>query len=344
MKENVKESAVRSKPFVGITMGDPNGIGPEVIIKALRDHRIFNYITPIIYGAAEAISFYKKRLDYDKFRFMAINNTNDIAEKNVNVWDLSSGKVAVSPGKFSEAYTQLSIRSLKTCTEHLKKGLIDCMVTGPIHKKYVKACNFDYVGHTEFLTESFGRTETESMMLMVSDKIRIGLATVHIPINQLAHVLTKHHLRGKIDVLIKTLQEDFAIMKPRIAVLGINPHAGEEGILGEEEATIIKPILDEYRARNFLLFGPYSSDAFFGSVAYRQYDAVLAMYHDQALIPFKMLSFHSGVNYTAGLPVVRTSPSHGTAYPIAGLNEASYHSMQRSIFVAHEIWKRRKNQ
>ena len=332
----------RNKPIVGITMGDPNGIGPEVIVKSLADHRIFNYITPVVYGTAAAISHYKKQLAYDKFRYRTLQQTSDIAEKNVNVWDFSAKKSPLSPGKFSEEHTECSIQFLETCTQHLKEGRIDCMVTGPIHKEHAKACGFEYLGHTEYLTKNFGNSGTGSLMLMVSDKIRIGLATTHIPLARLPQVLTEALLAEKLEILLTSLREDFAIANPRVAVLGVNPHAGEGGVLGAEETTIIEPVIQALQARSGQVFGPYSSDAFFGGMEYRKFDAVLSMYHDQALIPFKMLSFHSGVNYTAGLSVVRTAPSHGTAYPIAGLNEASYHSMQRSIFMAHELWKRRK--
>jgi len=331
--------ASKHKPIIGITLGDINGIGPEVVIKALSDARILNFFTPVIYGSSRVLSYYKKMMDIEfnysqvKEKHNFINNKNNV----VNCWNET---LELSPGVENSIGGNASWQALKQASVDLKEGFIDAIVTAPINKANIQSEEFKFPGHTEFFADLFDTDK--QLMFMVSDKLRIGIVSGHVPLEQVASKITRETLEEALIAMEKSLKNDFGITKPKIAILGLNPHAGEDGLLGEQEEKIIKPTILEFRKAGNLFFGPFPSDGFFGSKEYKKYDAILAMYHDQGLIPFKSLSFGNGVNFTAGLPVVRTSPDHGTAYSIAGKNEASADSMYAALTTALDIIKTRK--
>ncbi len=323
----------KHKPVIGITLGDINGIGPEVTIKALSDNRILNYITPVIYGSSKVLAFYRKALSADHFNYTTYKN--EIIHKKVNVVNCWQDMLPIDLGQVTEAGGTSSYRALEGAVRHLKEGVIDAIVTAPINKQNIQNDDFRFAGHTEFFAAQFGTKD--SLMFMVSDSLRVAVATGHIPLKDVAASLTADVLTSKLNIMLESLRNDFGIGKPRIAVLGLNPHAGEDGLLGSEEKDIIQPVIDTFKNNGNLIFGPFPADGFFGKGDYRKYDGILAMYHDQGLIPFKSLSFQQGVNFTAGLPIVRTSPDHGTAYGLAGKNEASEGSMREAIFMAKDI-------
>ena len=327
-------------PVVGISIGDVNGIGPEVIIKALSDKRMLSLMTPVIFGSSKVISFYRKQLEYDRFNFMTIKGIDDIAYGKVNVINCWEEMVELEPGKVTGAGGNAAWLALKQATETLKEGKVDALVTAPINKHNIQNEEFTFAGHTEFLAKTF--EVKDNLMLLVHQGLRVGVVTGHIPLQQVSQKLTREKVRHKIKVLEQSLQQDFGILKPTIAVLGLNPHAGEAGLLGTEEADIIQPVIDELKQKGRLIFGPFPADGFFGNYLYKKFDGVMAMYHDQGLIPFKTLAFEEGVNFTAGLPVVRTSPDHGTAYDIAGKGEASPVSMREALYLACDVVKSRK--
>lgn len=327
-------------PVIGISLGDINGIGPEVVIKALEDKRILDQMTPVIYGSSKVISFYRKQLGYDQFNFMTIKDINNIAYGKVNVVNCWDHNMEVTPGKVTEAGGSAAWLALKKAAEELKTGFLDAIVTAPINKNNIQNEEFTFAGHTEFFTQAFNTKE--SLMFLVHEEIRVGVVTGHIPLQMVSQHLTREKVRQKLQIMEHSLKYDFGILKPKIAVLGLNPHAGEEGLLGSEENDIIKPVISELKDKGKLIFGPFPADGFFGSFLHRQFDAVLAMYHDQGLIPFKTLAFEKGVNFTAGLPVVRTSPDHGTAYDIASKNVASATSMREALYLACDIIKNRR--
>jgi 4-hydroxythreonine-4-phosphate dehydrogenase len=330
------------KPRIGISIGDLNGVGPEVIIKALADHRIYGLLTPVIYGSAKVISFYKKQLNIEEFNYTQVRNKGQYAPKTVNVVNCWEDNIEITPGKASRESGKAAYLALKTACEDLKDGHLDALVTAPIDKHSIHSEDFPFTGHTEFLTKFFGASD--SLMFMVSDELRIGLATDHVPIKDVAAAITKEKLEVKLKIMEQSLRSDFAIQKPKIAVLGLNPHAGDGGLIGSEDDQIIKPLINDFRNKGKLVYGPFPSDGFFASGNYRKYDGVLAMYHDQGLIPFKTIAFENGINFTAGLSVVRTSPDHGTAYPIAGKNQASESSFRESLYKAAEIFKMKVEQ
>jgi 4-hydroxythreonine-4-phosphate dehydrogenase len=323
---------------IGITIGDINGIGPEVILKSLRNEKILKHMTPVIYGSSKALSYHKNTLDDFNMSFHHINNISKLSNGKINIlncWeetvDINLGKVDAKSGKFAAI-------ALERAVQDLKNKNIDGLVTAPINKAAMKASNFEYPGHTEYLSAKFGGS---SLMMMVNDDLRIALATNHLPIKEVAGKITKDLISKKIDILNKSLMTDFGIDKPTIAVMGLNPHAGDEGAIGQEEEQIIRPAIIEAKKKGLLVFGPYAADGFFGSSNFKKFDAILAMFHDQGLIPFKALSFGAGTNFTAGLPVIRTSPDHGTAFDIAGQNQADYKAMQKAIYTAYDIIKMR---
>ncbi len=328
------------KPVVGISMGDINGIGPEVIMKALSDVRILKLITPVIYGSTKVLSFYKKLFKLDDFAYQQIQSASEVNFKKINVINCWDENIDIKPGEITGEAGRCAYLALAKATEELKEGHIEAIVTAPINKHNIQHEAFKYAGHTEYFTEKFGAEE--SLMLLVSDGLRIGVVTGHIALQQVSVQLTREKIEKKIRILEASLKKDFGINKPKIALLGLNPHAGEEGLLGDEENTVIKPAIEALKAKGMLIFGPYPADGFFGSVQYKKFDGILAMYHDQGLIPFKALAFETGINYTAGLSVVRTSPDHGTAYNIAGKNIASDSSIREAIFLARDIVKNRK--
>ncbi|HUW07048.1 MAG TPA: 4-hydroxythreonine-4-phosphate dehydrogenase PdxA [Williamwhitmania sp.] len=324
---------------VGITQGDINGIGYEVIIKALQDNRINDFCIPIVYGSPKVAAYHRKSINVENFSFNPIKTVEEASSKRVNLIDVMDESVRVDIGKSTPLGGQGSILSLEAAVADLKAGKIDVVVTAPINKFNVQTDAFSFPGHTEYFEKNFGG---EALMLMVSDILKIGVVTGHVPLGKVTSLISKEAILSKLAILNKTLIEDFAIRKPRIAVLGLNPHAGDSGLLGNEEQTIIIPALEEARSKGIMALGPYPADGFFGSEGFSKFDAVLAMFHDQGLIPFKSLVFDEGVNYTAGLPIIRTSPAHGTAYEIAGKDEANPNSFRSALYLACDLFKNRK--
>jgi 4-hydroxythreonine-4-phosphate dehydrogenase len=327
----------QEKPRVGITLGDFNGVGPEVALKALADHRILSLVTPVIYGSTRVLSFYKKSLELEEFNYNPVRARGQFAPKNVNVVNCWEDNIEIVPGKASKEAGKCALLAIQQACADAKEGLIQALVTAPIDKSTIHSDEFPFRGHTEFLASYFGSKDTA--MCMVSERLRVALVTDHLPLNQVSAAITKELLNSKINTVEKALQKDFGIQKPRLALLALNPHAGDGGLLGKEDDEIIRPVIIDLKNKGKLLYGPFPADGFFGTGMFSRYDAILAMYHDQGLGPFKTLAFESGVNYTAGLPVVRTSPDHGTAYPIAGKNQANEQSMREAIYLAVDILK-----
>jgi 4-hydroxythreonine-4-phosphate dehydrogenase len=328
------------KPRIGITLGDYNGVGPEVVLKALSDNRILTLITPVIYGSTRVISYYKKLFNIDELNYTQVRNKGQYAQKGINVINASSEDTfEINPGRASPESGKAAFIALKLASSELKEGHIDALVTAPIDKHTIHSDEFPFKGHTEFLTQFF--EASESLMFMISDKLRVGLVTEHIPVKDIAASLTKEKIESKLKVMDHSLRKDFGIVKPKIAVLGLNPHAGDNGLLGEEENLIIRPVIADQKNKGRLVYGPFPADGFFAAGTYSKYDGVLAMYHDQGLVPFKSIAFGDGVNFTAGLPVIRTSPDHGTGYGIAGKNQANEGSLREAIYQAAEIFRQR---
>jgi len=327
---------------VGITIGDVNGIGLEIIIKALADNRILDFFIPIVYGNTKVASFHRKTIGINDFSFNVINHPDQAHDKRPNMINCWQEDVKITLGESNEIGGKYAFLSLERATQDLIKGEIDVLVTAPINKYNIQQEAFSFPGHTEYIQ---AKTEaSDALMFMVSEKLKVGVVTSHIPINQVASRITKEDILSKLKIMNQSLKTDFWIQKPKIAVLGLNPHAGDKGLIGKEELEIIIPAIQEANEMDIFAFGPYPADGFFAGDTYQNFDAVLAMYHDQGLIPFKQIAFHDGVNYTAGLPVIRTSPDHGTGYDIAGKNKASEQSLKAAIFTALHIAKRRKEQ
>ncbi len=327
---------------LGISIGDVNGIGLEIIIKTLADSRIYDYCIPIVYGHTKLASFYRRTTHVEDLNFFVINHPSESKKEHkkpnmINCWEED---VKIEPGIANNQVGKYSFISLERATNDLINGDIDALVTAPINKDSIQSEQFNFPGHTEYLQERDGATE--SLMFLVSDTLRVGVVTGHIPLSKVAESITAEKIVAKLKLMDASLRNDFWIRKPKIAVLGLNPHASDNGLIGNEEQTIITPAIEEARNNNILAFGPYSADGFFANGTYLQFDAVLAMYHDQGLIPFKHIAFESGVNFTAGLNFVRTSPDHGTAYDIAGKNQASEISFREAIFTALHIVKHRR--
>ena len=317
------------KPVIGFTCGDLNGIGLELIIKSLSDSRMLDFMIPIVFANNKSINFYRKSLPEFNLNFAVLNDLSKINPKQVNVLNCWEEEAEITPGELTATGGKYALISLEKAVEALKQKTIDGIVTAPIHKKNIQSDAFNFSGHTPYLQHAFGNTE--NLMLLVADNIRMALVTEHVTIGDIAKHITKDKIKQKLAILHSSLQKDFGVDKPRIAVLALNPHAGDEGLIGKEEIEIIQPAIKESK-QNILVFGPYSADAFFARGAHEKFDGVLAMYHDQGLIPFKSLAFGEGVNFTAGLPIVRTSPDHGTAFDIAGKNKADASSFTASIF------------
>ncbi len=328
------------KPVIGITLGDFNGVGPEVTLKALAGGQISRVCTPIIYGSVKVLSRYRKLLNLEEIQLHSIRSMEQMIHKRVNVFNCWEEHLEIEPGKATPEAGQAAHLALKTAVTDLKAGKIDAVVTAPINKHTIQGETFKFPGHTEYFAHEFGATD--ALMFLVSDQLRVAVVTGHIPLEKVRATITKELVTQKIKLLEQSLRQDFGIAKPRIAVLGLNPHAGEDGLLGTEEKEIIGPVLSELRHKGLLVYGPLPADGFFGTGSYRKYDGILAMYHDQGLIPFKTIAFENGVNFTAGLPIVRTSPDHGTAYNIAGKNIADETSMREAIYVACDVVKHRK--
>ena len=325
---------------IGISHGDINGISYEVIIKTLTDPRICEICTPIIYGSPKVASYHKKALDMENFSPTGISSPEEARRNNTYIINCVDENVRVELGKSTESAGIDAFRALKAATDALEAGKIDALVTGPINKHNIQHSEFSYSGHTEYLQARF-RAE-EVMMLMVSDLMKVGVVTGHVPIASLSSMITVELVVEKLKILARSLLVDFGIRNPCIAVLALNPHAGDDGLLGSEEQTVITPAIKQAKDLGIEAFGPYAADGFFGAGRFSRFDAVLAMYHDQGLAPFKSLSMDSGVNFTAGLPVVRTSPAHGTAYELAGKNEASADSFRNALYLAIDVARKRK--
>ncbi len=325
---------------VGITLGDINGIGPEIIIKALKDNRILSDITPVIYGSSKVISFYKKMLQIHEFSYQNCRTGADIQNKKINIVNCLDEEVDIQPGVSNVTGGKYALKSLEAATADLADGKIDVLVTAPFSKDAMKSAGFDFPGHTEYLAK-YSNVD-EALMILASPFLRVALVTTHIPINEVSKALTKDAILSKIKVFENSLKRDFNLVRPKIAVFGLNPHAGENGKIGTEEKEQIIPAINEAKSEGILAYGPFAADGFFGSNAKNQFDGVLAMYHDQGLTAFKALSFEDGVNFSAGLPIVRTSPDHGTAFDIAGKNLASEASFRSAIYMAMDIYRNRK--
>jgi 4-hydroxythreonine-4-phosphate dehydrogenase len=329
----------QQRPVIGISAGDMNGIGTELIIKAFSDHRLLELCTPIIFASNKLINFYRKSIPEINFNYQSTKDFSRIAHKQVNIYNCWEEEIAIVPGQLTDVGGSYAVKSLVTAVEALRDKKIQGLVTAPIHKKNTQSSAFNFTGHTPYLKHAFNASDV--LMLMVSDNFRVGLVTEHVPVRDIAKYITREAILSKLNILRDSLVKDFGIDKPRIAVLGLNPHAGDEGLIGKEEEEIIKPAIKDAK-HNMLVFGPYSADAFFARNYQSKFDAVLAMYHDQGLIPFKSLALGEGVNYTAGLPMVRTSPDHGTAFDIAGKNKADSSSFLASIYTCLDIIRNRQ--
>lgn len=328
-----------NKPRIGITLGDLNGIGPEVVIKALADNRILSSITPVVYGSTRVLSYYRKLMGMEEFNYSQVRTKGQFFPKVINVVNCWEEELKITPGQPSRESGKAALMSLTQVVQDVKEGLLDGFVTAPIDKNTIHSAEFPFRGHTEYLTQTF--EATESLMLMVGESLKVGLVTEHLPLKDVSKHITSERVELKIRLMELSLKKDFQIGKPRIAVLGLNPHAGDEGLIGDEENTIIKPVINDLKNKGKLVFGPYPADGFFGSGQHQKFDGTLAMYHDQGLVAFKYIAFENGVNFTAGLPTVRTSPDHGTAYGIAGKNMADENSLRQAVFLATDIIKNR---
>ena len=326
---------------VAITHGDLNGVGYEVIIKTFSDARMFDVCTPVLYGSSKVASYHKKLLTSvpQEMNFLSLRDASEAQDRRYNVVNLTQDEIKIDLGKSTEVAGALSRESLNRACADLKAGKVDVLVTAPINKRNIQAADFDFPGHTEYLSHQFG---SSSLMLMVCDRIRIGIVTNHLALKDVPAALTPELLLEKLTILDQSLRRDFRITRPKIAVLALDPHAGDNGVIGDFDAKVITPVIEQAQANGILAYGPFPSDGFFGSSQFNNFDGVLALYHDQGLIPFKLMSFTEGVNYTAGLPYVRTSPAHGTGYDIAGKDKASEQSMRSAVYLACNIYRNRQ--
>jgi len=326
------------KIIVGISIGDLNGIGIEVILKTFEDKRMLEFCTPVLFGATKVISFHKKAIN-SEVPIHGINSITQVAHNKINLLNIWKEDVTIQLGEATKIGGEYAAKSLEEAVNHLKDKKIDLLVTAPISKETIQSETFNFPGHTEFLQD---RLEGESLMILMTDELKMGLITGHIPVSKVAETITPELIKKKVMLMHESLKKDFCINKPKIAVLGLNPHNGDKGIIGTEEDNMIIPTIKEIQNNGYLVFGPYAADGFFGSKAYNQFDGVLAMYHDQGLAPFKALSFGKGVNFTAGLSEIRTSPDHGTAFEIAGKGTANEDSFREALFTGLQIFKTRK--
>ena len=325
--------------IVGISIGDLNGIGSEVILKTFEDTRMLELCTPVIFANVKIVSFLKKELKLD-VAIHGIDKVEQLVVGKINVLNVWREGVNLEFGKNDDVVGSYAIKSFVAATKALKEGLVDVLVTAPINKYNIQSEEFKFPGHTDYLDKEL---EGDALMLMVHDDLRVGLLTDHVPVNEVAKHLNEKLISSKIKTIIQTLKQDFEIEKPKVAVLGLNPHSGDNGVIGQEEEKIMKPALKKLFEAGNMVFGPFPADGFFGSAQYEKYDAVIATYHDQGLIPFKTLSFGNGVNYTAGLNKIRTSPDHGTAYEIAGKGVANHESFKEAVYLAIDIFKKRND-
>ena len=329
----------QQKPVVGFTCGDLNGIGLELILKSLADTRITETCVPVIFASNKSVNFYRKVVPDGNFSYQSVKDFTRLNPKQINVFNCWEEEVQITPGQLNDIGGKYALQSLQQGVQALKDGSIHALVTAPIHKKNIQSEAFNYSGHTPYLKAIFGVDDVA--MILTAENMRVALLTEHVPVSEIATFVTKENIIAKLKIVHASLQRDFGIDKPKIAVLGLNPHAGDEGLIGNEEETIIKPAIRDAKLHNILVFGPYSADAFFARGHYEKFDAVLAMYHDQGLIPFKSLAVGEGVNYTAGLPVIRTSPDHGTAFDIAGKGKADHLSFLEATYKAVDILHKR---
>lgn len=322
---------------VGISIGDLNGIGGEIVLKTFKDERILEFCTPVIFASIKTMNFLKTHFK-SAINFHSINNINQITSGKVNVFNVWKEPVNIKFGQEDLKIGEYAIKSLAFATKTLKSGGVDVLVTAPINKHNIQSEDFKFPGHTDYLAQEL---EGESLMFMVNNTLRVGLLTDHVPVKDVATHITSKLIEKKIETVYTSLKKDFRINKPKIAVLGINPHTGDHGVIGNEDDDVMRPTLKKIKDSGKLVYGPYAADSFFGSNNYKNFDAIIASYHDQGLIPFKTLSFGNGVNYTAGLNKVRTSPDHGTAYEIAGKGDADENSFKEALFAAIQIFKNR---
>ena len=329
------------KPIIGITTGDLNGIGMEVIIKTFSDSRMLDLCTPVIFASNKVINYYRRLSPDHPFTFTSTKDLSTLNPKQVNIFNCWEEEVPIQPGALTDTGGKYAVRSLVVATQCLKDGQLDGIVTAPIHKSNTRLNDFNYTGHTPFFKDKFGAKDV--LMILYKNSIRVGLVTEHVPISKVAALITKENILSKLNLLRDSLIKDFGIDRPRIAVLGLNPHAGDEGQIGDEEKTIIKPLIDSLQQGGQLIYGSYGADSFFARGLYAEFDAILAMYHDQGLVGFKTLANGEGVNYTAGLPIVRTSPDHGTAFDIAGKNIADPASLREAVFQCLSLLEQRRN-
>lgn len=325
------------KLTLGISIGDLNGIGSEVILKTFEDPRMLEFCTPVIFASVKLMSFFNKIYELD-VKFHGIDSMDKLVHKKINVLNVWKEPVEIEFGKEDTEIGKYAIKSLKSAVQALKDSKIDVLVTAPVNKSNIQSDSFTFPGHTDFLAQEL---EGDSLMLMVSDSLKVGLLTDHVAVKDVPAKITRELIEKKINIIHQTLIQDFGIVKPRIAVLGINPHTGDNGVIGQEDDQVMRPALDNIRNNGKIVMGPYAADSFFGSGNYQHFDAVVASYHDQGLIPFKTLAFGNGVNFTAGLSRVRTSPDHGTAYDLAGKNEANPASFKEAVFQALAIFRNR---
>ena len=330
-----------NKIIIGITHGDINGIGYEVILKTLAEPKIIENFIPVIYGSSKVAAFYRKHLDIQGVNLNIINSIEELNPKRLNIVNCVDDDIKVEFGQSTPEAGKAALVAIERSTEDLKKGAIHAVVTAPINKHNIQSETFSFPGHTEYYEQNF-KTDSPALMLLVNDVMRVAVVTGHIPVEKVSTKISSELILQKLQVLNASLKKDFSIVRPRIAVLGLNPHAGDGGVIGTEEQTVIIPALKDAEKQGIICVGPYPADGLFGSGNFKKFDAVLAMYHDQGLVPFKTVSMDTGVNYTAGLSVIRTSPDHGTAYDIAGKNTASEESLRQALFMAYDIYQSRK--
>ena len=325
---------------LGITHGDINGIGYEVILKTFSDSRMLDFCTPVLYGSSKVATYHKNQLSlHQDININTVRDAAEASEKKFNVVNLTDEEIKIDMGRSTDIAGELSRKALDMACKDLKGGKIDVLVTAPINKKNIQSPTFDFPGHTEYLSHQFG---SSSLMMMVCESVRMGIVTNHLALKDVPTTLTHNLLSDKLMLMNESLKRDFGVPIPKIAVLALDPHAGDNGIIGDFDNRVLKPVIEEMQGKGVLAYGPYPSDGFFGSREFFKYDGVLTLYHDQGLIPFKLMSFWEGVNFTAGLPYVRTSPVHGTAYDIAGKDKANEQSFRSAVYLACNIQRNRK--
>lgn len=336
MDNNLKPKNIR----LGISVGDINGIGLEVIMHTFSDNRIYDMCTPILYASSNYVLDYQNQVGFKNFSFNTVKSQSKINPNKANLVNCWSENIALNIGDETPLGGNFALKSLSAAVEALKNGEVDALVTAPINKHNIQSDDFNFPGHTEYLESQFAGGE--ALMFMVADSLRVGVVTGHIPIADVASAISEEKITHKLCQMYDSLKKDFNIRQPRIAVLGLNPHSGDQGVIGKEDEQVIMPAVQKSFDSGKMIYGPYSADSFFASDTFKQFDAVLAMYHDQGLIPFKTMSFNKGVNFTAGLSVIRTSPDHGTAFDIAGKNIANYSSFRAAVYAACDIHKNRR--